>query len=232
MAIIIDVLLLTFMMFLLIRDTRKGLLEAVVGFSRLLISFVAAFLLAGSVSILVNRLFVYDAVYGSVHHAISSAASSVLPTIEESVSALPLLLRAFAYVSGTDLSVAIQGADSNIDAYAAALTKPLAQGLSMILAFVLLVIVTYFAIRLLIPPLSAIIKRIPLVGALNTLGGLGFGVIHAFLWGWIIALAGGVILSFLSSASGGTIISPEDTVVLSLLSKISPLRLFSLLFFR
>ncbi len=226
MAIVIDIFLLTFMILLLIRDTRKGFLEAAISSSRWFLSFLTAFILTGSVSVLINNLFVYDAVYGSVYQAVSSA------NINESIASLPFFLKAFAYVSGADLTAAIKDADKSAEAYSAALAKPLAQGVSTVVTFILLIIATYVSIRLLIPPLSRLIKRIPLVGRVNTLGGFFFGILHALLWGWFIAFIGGTALSFLSTASNGAVVSPENTFFMSQLRDFSPIRLFFSLFFR
>ncbi len=231
MAIIVDVLFFAFLLFILMRDMRRGLFASLIGCSRLLITFATAFLFSSALGAFLDRMFVYDTVYGYVYDAVSRALETAdgMLSVKEVEASLPLLLRAFGYFFGTDLTdVGTGGGAQDIAAF---LTAPLSRGLSVALAFVILLLFAYFALRFLTPLVAALIKRLPLIRMLDTVGGLAFGVLHALFWAWVLAFFGGYVLEILHGAAKDIFPTVEETVLLRFFGDLSPLLLLSKLFY-
>ena len=92
-------------------------------------------------------------------------------------------------------------------------------------SFLILLVVSYFALRLLVPSLSKMMRKIPLIKSIDTFGGVAFGIFRASLWGWIFALLCVRLLPLMG-------IGVSDTVLIKFFNSISPVNFITRTFLR
>ena len=220
MAFIFDLLLLSFLLLVVVFDTKKGFLRASVGFARILIALLIAVLLSGFLATVIDRLWMYPAVHSAIQNVLEPNGVIEGAAI---VSSIPLGLRAIAALGGIDLRAI---ADSSVTTeLSEALARPIAHCISATVSFLFLLIVSYFALKLLVPLLSKAIRTCSLLKAADTVGGLLFGIFHAFLLGWAVSFAAGFILSLFGS-------SLDETYVIRFFNHASPIKTILWIFLR
>lgn len=219
MAFIFDLTLLLILLLIVVSDIKKGFLCASVGFARVFIAFALAFLFSSLLASLFNRLWIFPAVHGTVQNALSSTAISGSAV----VSAIPAGLRAIAALNGIDLQKIADNTSASDLSNAMAL--PISQCISAALAFVFLLIGSYFALKLLLPLLSRAVHTISFLKAADTVGGAVFGVFHALLIGWVLSFVGGFLLSLFGT-------SLDETYVIRFFNHVSPIKAIVWIFFR
>ena len=216
MALIFDLLLLALLLAVVFLDAQKGFLRSSVGFARIFLAFAFAFCFSGMLASLLNRLWIFP----TVHDAIAQA---VVVGGEDSVVAIPITLRAAAAIASVDLQEIV--ATNATSELVSALAKPIARALSVALAFLILLFASYFALKLFVPMVSRLIRSFSLLKVADTLCGVLFGFFHAFLLGWILAFAGGFLLTLLGA-------SLENTYLIRFFNQTSPIKAIVWLFFR
>ncbi len=219
MTLLIDLALLAFLVFIVVFDAKKGFLRASVGFARIFIAFALAFAFSGVVASLIDELWVFPTVHKSIRDAIISS----VPTESELLSRIPIALRAVAALGDIDLQAIAES--SSESALASSIARPISHCISAVIAFVLLLIGAYFALKLLVPLLAKAVRTVSLLKAADTFGGIVFGLFHAFLVGWALSLIGGFILSLLD-------ISLHETYVIRFFNHVSPIKAIVWIFLR
>ena len=210
MLIGLDMCLLFFMLFIAIRDTKRGFLTSFGASSRLIFTLLLAFALVGLVSELIDRFIIYDRVHQLLQDTLRHHA-------ENAKTKAPLWLLLLAFLGGVDT----EALQASSDHTAASLARPLSHGLSSVLAFVILFFVLRIFLRFFLPFLAALLHKISLFRVLDTVLGLVFGVIHALFLGYIAAAVLGAFISVFTTAS------VKDAPLVAFLNNISPLRLIA-----
>ena len=215
MALIFDLLLLFFLIVIVFLDMKKGFLRTTVGFARIFIAFAIAFTFSGVLASLIDKNWIYPA----VHRAIKDA----LDVGEPSLSEIPIGLRAAASLGGINLQTIIDTTSDS--ALSSAIAQPISQVFSAALSFVLLLIGAYLLLKFLVPIFSKAIRTFSPLKAVDTVGGLLFGIFHAFLLGWALSFAAGFLLSLLGMAL-------QETYVIRFFNHVSPIKVIIWIFLR
>ncbi len=217
MPLFCDTVLIFAMLTTVLRDTRRGLLSSFSKTARRILPLFLAFALAGVFATLFERLFLYDLVYEHLLDALPYEAHST----EALADGIPLWLKAISFLGGVGDDLLHPLASDRSEAIAN-LARPLAHGLASVIAFFFLLLLFSIAIRSLIPPLVSLIHKIPVIGFFDTVLGFLFGILHALLIGYLIALPLGALLGDrLSSAP-----------ILAFVADISPVRLIAIFLLR
>ena len=201
---------------MIISDAKKGFLRSSVGFARVFLAFGIAFFFSGILASLIDKAWIFSSVHKAITDAFSSDATDPL-------AALPIGLRAISAISGIDLQKIAD--KSTAESLSLALAKPISHAISVTLSFVILLIGSYFALKLLVPLFSKMIRSFSFLKAVDTLLGVLFGIFHAFLLAWGLALVFGFLLSLFG-------VSLEGTVLLRFFNHVSPIKAVIFLFLR
>ena len=94
-----------------------------------------------------------------------------------------------------------------------------------LLSFLTVFIASYLLLRLLAPLLSKAVRSLSFVKAIDTVGGMVFGVFHAFLWGWLLAIICGAVFPLVD-------VDIKETVLIEFLNGISPLKFINWIILR
>ena len=209
MPLFCDTVILFLIFAIILRDTRRGLLSSFTKSVGRILPLLLAFSLAGVIATLFERLCLYDLVYEYLSDLFlyEEAPSQAL------ANEIPPWLSALSFLGGVGADLLTLPNEDKSE-WIAALARPIAHGISSVIACFFLLIVFSIAIRSLITPLVSLVHKIPVIGFLDTVLGFLFGILHALLIAYLIALPLGALLG--DRLAGAPI--------LAFIAKISPLR--------
>ena len=219
MAFMFDLLLFVCLLTIVFLDTKKGFLRASVGFARILIAVAIAFAFSGIFAALIDRTWIFPAVHRTVRDAFASSGAENAHLI----SALPIAFKAIAALGDVDLQKIADSSSS--DALSRAIAEPISRCISATVAFAVLLIGAYFALKFLVPLLSKAIRTFSLFKTADTVLGLVFGIFHALLIGWGISFAAVFLLSMFG-------ISLDETYLIHFFHHVSPIKAIVWIFLR
>ncbi len=196
LPILLDVLIVGIIVICIINGKRKGFVyTAIEMLGWIAVAFLSVSFSQG-VSDWIYDSFIRDSIRSGVHSAISGLhADEIGPALNEFISGLPSFIQsALENKNITALSLA-ETAKSEIDitVYIADVIKPVICPLISMISGIIMFVVGLFLVHLLARICGGIVKRIPLVGTLNSI----LGSITGFFKGAIIDI---IIVSIITNA--------------------------------
>lgn len=217
MPLFCDTVIIFVILTILLRDTRRGFLSSFSKTAGRVLPLLLAFSLAGIFATLFERLFLYDLVYEHLSDALPHTDSASQALTGE----IPLWLSALSFLGGVSGDLLSEAA-SDRGELIASIARPLAHGLASVIAFFFLLILFSLAMRSLIPSIVTLVHKIPAMGFFDTVLGFFFGVLHALLIGYLIALPLGALLGD----------SLPSAPIVAFLTAISPMRMIAMILLR
>lgn len=219
MALMFDLLLLIGLLTIAFLDAKKGFLRASVGFARILIAVAVAMAFSGVFAALIDRTWIFP----SVHRTVCDAFASGGAESGHLISALPIAFKAIAALGDVDLQKIADSSSS--EALSHAIAEPISRCISAAIAFAVLLIGAYLALKIVVPLLSKALRTFSLFKTADTVLGLVFGIFHAFLIGWGVSFAAVFLLSMFG-------ISLDETYLIRFFHHVSPIKAIVWIFLR
>lgn len=203
----------------------RGYLNGFVKTALRLFRFLGAFLLACLFSRPISIYFKERWLEKRFHHLIESSVRKSFDgsadSMANSVPAGPrALLESLNFSVSDAADNAVSGGTLAVDKFIDKVSETLASATSMVLAFVGIFTVSYFALIFVARILTFLVEKIPIVRSINCLAGLGAGVLVGIFTAWTVAQ----ILVF--ALTTFTAIDYSQAALLNFFHDISPLRCF------
>ncbi len=184
---ILDILLIAALAFGFYYGWKRGFLRIVLKTFASLFAAVIAMSNFNALGVFLRDRFIYTFVHNKVMEKV--AELGIGSAADEIVEAVPEGFRTAASMVGIDLTSmaesAVQSSENALTSFAEAASFSIAQFISSAAAFVLMFLVSYFVLRFLANPISAIVMRLPLLGQINRYLGLIFGAFTAMIIAWL-----------------------------------------------
>jgi len=177
MSVFLDVLTVAVFIVVIYRAYKKGLIRTLVELVGFIAACVAAFLLSNPVGQWINKAFISRFVSGSITQFAKSGSESNTAFFTKLVDSLPVTVN--KSLSGINTSLGTLG-EKAMTQVINAVSVPLSSLISRCIAFFILLIICLVAIKI-IANLSDIVKHMPIIGALNAIGGAAIGIAEAVL---------------------------------------------------
>ena len=233
-SLVVDIVLGIICIFVIIKYSIKGFLKTVLDLARLGLSVLLAVMFRGVVADLFNKLFMTNTIHNWVYGSLTSKIGGISETVdfvqiyETSPEFYSKVLAAFD-LNFEQFEEAIKNLnEETVDSVTTMIADPLANMLSTLIAVVLIftvaMIILFFVVKLLNK-----ITKIKLIGVINRILGVAFGIVLAsvIVWG----------LSFLLHVAIGTfgpmypdIINEslvEDSMIINILKEAGLLDMFN-----
>lgn len=204
MAIIIDLVLLSLFIFAVILGRRRGFIRSVMGLASFVLSGLVAVLFSSGVASLFEKQLtgffsdrINDWLLG-IREGLAAGASDA-----EFLSGLPESFTVLAGAFGIDSDKMSQklaelggNGEEAIGHLSTYIAEPIGHTVALALSFLLLFLAASIVCRLIFRALN-LVAKMPVLHAINSLGGALIGIVYGFLWVWI--------LCFVLSAFGPTL---------------------------
>ncbi len=185
---ILDLLLIALLAFGVYYGWKRGCIRiALKTFSGLFSAVIAASCFGKLGAVLKDKY-----VYAVVNKKIGEAVGNIVPehvSPDKLTEAVPDALESAASLVGIDLEGIAESAIESGQNAVAQFTESASQGISQLIAsaaaFLIIFVVSYFVLRVLSTPISALVMKIPVLGHINRFVGLLFGGLAALILGWI-----------------------------------------------
>ncbi len=230
--IVFDLILLSLIVFFIIRGYTTGLIRTAFRPKRIY-SFILAYKFYQKLSDKICETYVMPYVRTQVDKAVANALEGKDVTAQGLVDSIPGFFKKIAEMCGLNLEEvaqnAVDGAGNAVSDFISAIAGYAANIVSVIVSFLII----YFISKIALHIAEAILNKVfemKILNIVNKIGGLVFGVVSAYLFGVIFAmifaygvgaLAESGKIAFLSSFNADT------TWIIRFMLNISPLRWFS-----
>ncbi len=231
MSMIIDIILIALVLLVVYKAYQSGFVKTFLDTFSVFISGIASFALCRPVADAAYDMFIGDLVKTEFKRALDdlNRGSSLSEKLNAMIEALPKPAIGIAEYMGVNLEYlksTVSGAYSASDAdlieiVADKIAYDLMIGVVQVICFFALFIIFSLVIKVLSSFISHIVERLPIVGGLDSLLGIVFGLVK----GAVILLAVGVLLTvFVATAEEGSpLLAIEESRIYSLLSSFNPL---------
>lgn len=228
---IIDVILVALILIVVYRAYQTGFVKTFLDTFSVFISGIASFALCGTVADAAYNMFVGDLVKTEFKRALDdlNKGTPFGEKISAMVDALPKPAIDIAKYTGVNIDVlktAVSGAsgatdEELIEIVADKMAYDLMIGVVQAISFIVLFVLLSLIVKVLSGFISHIVERIPVVGGLDSLLGIVFGLMK----GVIILAAAGVLLTVIVATAepGSPLLAIEDSAIYGLLSSFNPL---------
>lgn len=244
MSAALDIITLVLIVGMTFLGMKKGLAKTVIQLGGGIVAIIIAFTLSASVGAMISNSFVKPPIRKMVANQIASATnvpvnSSVDATIENTdvesaltnaSSPIQSLLKTF----GTSAEKVMNDVGSDIDKTTTeyknklidAIVNPVADGLSRIIAFIVLFLLASVLVFLISIPLG-LVSKIPIIGGFNRLGGALLGFVQSIIILFILAALINLIAPVAATSDNGAFKSTtiEDTAIFHIFCDINPVKL-------
>ena len=191
---------------------KSGLVRSLLTFVSSILALVCSFLIVPTVTEFLKDTFIYEWIYGAVSSKVgqvvfSGGIQSQGKTITENITWLPNVLTEQIKIDNNSAMYEALGV-SNITEYVSKYITIMILGL---VAVVMTWIVFKFVIGIGITIISTTVEHLPIIGTLNSQGGMIVGILKCALMLSII----GLIIPFFSGMNGfeGIILSIQSSVI-------------------
>ncbi len=230
MSIIIDVILVALILIVVYKSYQNGFVKTFLDTFSVFISGIVSFALCGKVADTAYDMFIGDLVKTEFKRALDEFnGSGAKDKINAMIDALPKPAIGIAEYTGVNIEYlkstvsavsSVSDADL-IEVVADKIAYDLMIGVVQIIAFFALFIIVSLVVKVLSSLISHIVEKLPVVGGLDSLLGIVFGLVK----GAVILLAVGVLLTVIvaTAESGSPLLAIEESKIYGLLSSFNPL---------
>ncbi len=231
MSMVIDVILVALILLVVYKAYSKGFVATFLETFSVFISGIVSFALCGTVADSAYNMFVKDLVKTEFARALDeiSGSAPIKDKVTAMLDALPKPAIGIAEYTGVNLEYLKStlwglGSASNeelIELVADKVAYDLMIGVIEVIAFLGLFILVSLLVRMLSSFFSHIIEKIPVVGGMDSLLGIVFGLVKAC----VILLAVGVLLSVIVATAGGgsPLLAIEESKIYGFLTGFNPI---------
>ncbi|MBO5897001.1 MAG: CvpA family protein [Clostridia bacterium] len=231
MSMIIDVILVVLVLLIVYKSYQNGFVKTFLDTFSVLISAIASFAFSGTVADTAYDMFIGDLVKTEFKRALDdlNKGVSLSDKLNAMIEALPKPAIGIAEYTGVNLEYlksTVSGASSATDAQlieivADKIAYDLMIGVVQVISFFALFIIFTLVIKVLSSFISHVVEKLPIVGGLDSLLGIVFGLLK----GAIILLAVGVLLTVIvaTAESGSPLLAIEESKIYTALTSLIPI---------
>jgi uncharacterized membrane protein required for colicin V production len=185
---------------------RKGFFKSILRTFAGIISVVLAWIGTKQLSAIIKDKFVYNAVEAKVSSIIGANIenSSVLDS-DALIKSVPDAFRLIAKIAKYDINdaaqKAIDGGRNAISDFSAAISSNIANIISVMIAFVVILLISNLALRLLAAASDVIFKNVPILKQINAILGFAFGFVCSVISAWIFSTTSFSLISLIRTYS-------------------------------
>lgn len=195
-SLIVDIICLVIIIFIVSRSAFKGFLSSIISFFGALISIIISYTVCKPVSEYIYSSFLENKIVSYITESIGNIstdnASHVLQKIEESIESLPSVIVSLFQSNGQSVvDIVTNNIGQSVDTIAKTLSYDIVKPLLITLISTISFIVIFIILSVLFGFLEKIfigIKKVPIIGKLNSFLGAIFGVFHSLIILYIIYL--------------------------------------------
>lgn len=177
MNLILDVCLLAALGIPAFVGWKRGFAESVLRFGRLILALAATLIGGKAFSALLNRLWIYPAVYARVNPKFTDIAAAAEGRVEVMIQKIPAFFRPYLDVTGADASNDLY---QLAGAWSDTVSRGIAGVISSIVGYVLLFILSFLLLTLAIFVLRRVTK-LPVIRTADQLLGLALGAVGGLM---------------------------------------------------
>ena len=202
-SVIFDIIALVLAIFIIARSASKGFISSIISFLGGLASLIISSFLSGPLAEYIYGLFLKDKIISSITESIgnvsTNSASEFLNSLEQSVQSLPSPIVALFQSNGQSVVDIVtnnlgQGVQTIAENLSLKIIEPLFITLISTIFFIILFIILSLVFNLL-SKLFVGIKKIPVIGKINSILGAVFGILYSLIILYVVY----VVLYFLST---------------------------------
>ena len=231
MSMIIDVILVVLVLLIVYKSYQKGFVKTFLDTFSVLISAIASFAFSGTVADTAYDMFIGDLVKTEFKRVLDdlNKGASLSDKLNAMIEALPKPAIGIAEYTGVNLEYlksTVSGASSAtdeqlIEIVADKIAYDLMIGVVQVISFFALFIIFTLVIKVLSSFISHVVEKLPIVGGLDSLLGIVFGLLK----GAIILLAVGVLLTVIvaTAESGSPLLAIEESKIYTALTSLIPI---------
>ncbi len=202
-SVIFDIIALVLAIFIIARSASKGFISSIISFFGGLASLILSSFLSRPLAEYIYGLFLKDKIISSITESIgnvsTNSASEFLNSLEQSVQSLPSPIVALFQSNGQSVVDIVtnnlgQGVQTIAEDLSLKIIEPLFITLISTVFFIILFIILSLVFNLL-SKLFVGIKKIPVIGKINSILGAVFGILYSLIILYVVY----VVLYFLST---------------------------------
>ena len=195
MQILLYALLMAVFAFLAYRGWRRGLARSVLGFGRMILSFVVTALFGSSFARWINEGFINPRVYSAVRGRLSDISLEISPTSEGGAEAfaerLPKMFRQYVELDSIDPTAKVS---SLVEKWSHTVADGISKVVSTVLGYALLFLLSFLALTIVMMVVGGLAK-LPVIRTVDRLLGLAGGILSGMIAVFILSVVLGAILS-------------------------------------
>ena len=202
--LLLDLLLLFFILFTVIKCYKRGFIKVIFVTFRKLFAFLIAYFGASKLGEIIKDKFIMAPVEGKIRAMVEESVAEKGASVSSFVESLPSGVQSIASLFHVDVDSIAQNAMQNHADATEAFILNAADGISSVLGTVLGFIILFFASLILLALIFFIVDKIFLLPALkgiNRLLGLVCGVFSSFLTCWLVSCVVVFLIGFFASYS-------------------------------
>ena len=232
-SLIVDIVLAIISILVIVKYSIKGFLKTILDIARLALSVLLAVMFRGVVADLLNKLFMTNAIHNWVYNSLTSKIGGISETVDfvkiyQNAPEFYSKVLASFDLNFEQFEEAINNLSAeNVDNVTTMIADPLANMLSTLIAviviFAVAMIILYFVVKLLNN-----ITKIKLIGVINRILGVGFGVLLASIIVWGISFLLQIAISTIGPMYPDIINSSltENSMIINILKEAGLLDMF------
>ena len=185
---------------------RKGFFKSVLRTFAGIISVVIAWLGTKQLSVIIKDKFIYNAIEEKISNIIGSNIENTSVIDSDALAkSVPDAFRLVAKIARFDINEVAQSAidrgQNAISDFSAAISSNIANIISVMIAFVVILLLSNLALRLLASALDVIFKNVPILKQINTILGFAFGFVCSVISAWIFSTTSFSLISLIRTYS-------------------------------
>ena len=202
-SLIVDIICLVIIIFIVSRSAFKGFLSSIISFFGALISIIISYTVCKPISEYIYSSFLENKIVSYITESIGNIstdnASHILQKIEESIETLPSAIVSLFQSNGQSVvDIVTNNIGQSVDTIAKTLSNNIVEPLVITLISTIVFILSFIILSILFGFLEKLfvgIKKIPVIGKLNSILGAIFGVFHSLIILYIIYLVLNLVTS-------------------------------------
>lgn len=173
--------------------TYRGLAKSAMGFLVILASFIVCKIFGGPVGNWINTTFIFDGIASSVNALLSNTVGDTVGSINgaELFENIPNAIKNILDFAGADMAsiedymVNFRGnVEEGLAEMSRTIAAPIASAISTVIAYLILFVGSFIAFKLLSIVLLKVLE-IPVLSAINRIGGCILGIVSGFIFCWL-----------------------------------------------
>lgn len=221
MAHIIDIILVAVVLLIVFISSKRGIIRTVLDLVSGVIAFLAAKVLAPSVSVLLYNSFVKEIVlnflnekYSRIENAIADSVGSITSVLDFLPAGVLTYLENSGITDSQALSHSIMTSITTVEELESVVVAPMLTVLLQILSFAVLALILLIVLRIVSGFLSKLITKVKIADKLNSLLGAVFGLLKGCVYALIIA----AVISIISCSSETVAAYAADSYICSVVA--------------